>query len=110
MKCRLRPEIKEFAQGSVIVIIALSLITTILFGLAFLIGYISVQGFDLCMLVSAQSPCEYYVKDGFVLLLIISFIVCLVMIILPPIYIIIKGLLKFKYTWKNIKELILICD
>ena len=109
MKCKLRRELKDGILILISIILAACILFSILGALSFILGYIFAQFFDLCIQSYATSPVEYYIKNGagFGILFIIlgGFIFILLSIIIS----ICLGLYRFKWSWRNIKGLVIEC-
>lgn len=109
MKCKIRPEIKEFFYILIVAVLLVLMLSVAACVLSLLVGYVAVQWFDIYMILYAQSPYTYYIKEGLIFVIILGvggFLILSIGLLLPTII----ELVRFKYTWKNIKGLIIVCE
>jgi len=109
MKCKLRREIKDFIFVTIALILVLLITVGVFLILGTLFGYILAQGFNFYEPIYATSAFDYYAKLGGGWLFISIVLGLFIFLGLGIIYNIYKELKRFKWSWRNIKGLIIEC-
>ena len=110
MKCKLRREIKDGILILIFIILAVSILVFVLGTISAILGYVLAHYFNLCLMVYAESPIEYYTYNGAVFGILFIILGSVIFILLSIICSICLGLYRFKWSWRNIKGLIIECE
>ena len=110
MKCKLRREIKDGIRILIFIILAASISVFVLGAIFTILGYILAQYFDMCLILYAESPIEYYSSNGALFSALFIILGSFIFILLSIICSICLGLYRFKWSWRNIKGLVIECE
>lgn len=107
MKCRLRSDIKDF----IIFLLGIGVLGVVGFVLCLIVGYIALQVFDLALYSGyVINPLNYYLMNGFGILLIILLTLGVIALVGVPIYRCFKYFITKGFNWKSVKEIFLECE